>query len=184
MTIAELHGKLSASSQNGAFERMEDLLTSDVFGTMKYVSWQNGFIDWLLKSEPAPIYSDIPLIQNYLVKAEIKSFEYSFWPRLKNNREPDLAICVVNKDSTILIVMIEAKYFSGMNDWDDDGLAGSLGLSGNQIADQIAGLHSISNDELNKWFPNLNKMGLLLSNTIIQKIHLLVTMHFCLPEYV
>jgi len=184
MTIAELHGKLSASNPNGAFERMEDLLTSDVFGTMKYVSWENGFIDWLLKSEHAPIYPNSFPIQSYLIKSEIKSFEYSFWPRLKNNREPDLAMCVVNKDSTILIVLIEAKYFSGMSDWENDSFAGPLGLSGNQIADQISGLNSISNDELNKWFPNLKKLSLLSSNTVIKKIHLLVTMHFCLPEYV
>ena len=46
MTIAELHGKLSPERPQGVNERMEDLLTSDVFGTMKYAGWENGFIDW------------------------------------------------------------------------------------------------------------------------------------------
>ncbi len=35
MTIAELHGKLAPGRPAG-YEYMEDLLTSDVFGTMRY----------------------------------------------------------------------------------------------------------------------------------------------------
>ena len=54
MTIAELHGKLSPNRPNGCNDRMEDLLTSDVFSTMKYAGWQCGFLDWL-KSSIDPI---------------------------------------------------------------------------------------------------------------------------------
>jgi len=184
MTIAELHGKLSASIQNGAFERMEDLLTSDVFGTMKYAGWKYGFIDWLLQSEKAYINSEFPSIHKYLIKSEIKSIEYTFWPKLPNNREPDLAMCIENKDDTILIILIEAKYFSGTSDWEDDILAENLGLSGNQVADQLAGFHSMSNRELSKWFPNIMKKGELQSDENINKLHLFITMQFCLPTYV
>jgi len=51
MTIAELHGKLNPERPAGAHERMEDLLTSDVFGTMKYVGWQYGFMNWLRSAQ-------------------------------------------------------------------------------------------------------------------------------------
>ncbi len=63
MTIAELHGKLSSSNPNGVNDRMEDLLTSDVFGAMKYAGWENGFIDWLLKSIPGPIQNIVSFIR-------------------------------------------------------------------------------------------------------------------------
>ena len=36
MTIAEIHGKISSDSLK-INERLEDLLTSDVFGTFKYL---------------------------------------------------------------------------------------------------------------------------------------------------
>lgn len=45
MTIAELHNKLPYNDPAALHERLEDLLTSDVFGTMKYVGGQYGSLD-------------------------------------------------------------------------------------------------------------------------------------------
>jgi hypothetical protein len=47
MTIAELHGKLAEGRTTG-YEYMEDLLTSDIFGTMRYARWECGFAGWRL----------------------------------------------------------------------------------------------------------------------------------------
>ena len=46
MTIAELHGKISPHRSQVLHDRVEDLLTSDIFGSMKYARWQ------CLSSEP------------------------------------------------------------------------------------------------------------------------------------
>ncbi len=45
MTIAEIHGKLPP------YEQMEDLLTSDVFSTFKYLGVNNGLIQFLKKPQ-------------------------------------------------------------------------------------------------------------------------------------
>ncbi len=55
MTIAELHGKLSSTRPASINDRLEDLLTSDVFGTMKYAGWENGFLNWIQQSIPASV---------------------------------------------------------------------------------------------------------------------------------
>ena len=44
MTIAEVHGKLSP------YKRMEDLLTSDVFSTFRYLDVNNGLVPFLQKA--------------------------------------------------------------------------------------------------------------------------------------
>ena len=54
MTIAEIHGKLRVKNPGGVSERLEDLLTSDVFSTMKYAGYETGFMDWL-RSATSPI---------------------------------------------------------------------------------------------------------------------------------
>ena len=50
MSIVEIHGKLSAEAHEG----LEDLLTSDVFGTMLYAGWQPAFHAWMSEAQGAP----------------------------------------------------------------------------------------------------------------------------------
>jgi hypothetical protein len=90
MYLAELHGKLSSR-----VERMEDILTSNVFSFFKYSS------------------RDI-FLKNYLNKLEFnisdqeaEEAEFKFWPEFKDGTEPDLVI-IVGK----YYLLIEAKYFS------------------------------------------------------------------------
>ena len=182
MTIAELHGKLSPERITGANERMEDLLTSDVFGTMKYAGWQHGFLDWLLQAEPAPIYPSPPPIKNYLLQGEIKCLEYSFWPRLKNNREPDLALLICFETGNFLLILVEAKYFSGTSDWESDEEVNPLGLTGNQIADQVQGIKAMAERDIFKWFEPSEAIQNLNIDTRINKIHLFLTIHTILPN--
>jgi len=91
MYLAELHGKLSSR-----VERMEDILTSNVFSFFKYSS------------------RDI-FLKNYLNKLgfnisdqEAEEAEFNFWPIFEDGTEPDLVIIVGN-----YYLLIEAKYFSG-----------------------------------------------------------------------
>jgi len=82
-----------------------------------------------------PIYR-IGLISRYLSQAKITYVEYSFWPKLKNNREPDVALLFHFDSEVFLLILVEAKYFSGISDWEGDEEANPYGLAGNQIADQ------------------------------------------------
>ena len=90
MYLAELHGKLSQR-----IERMEDILTSNVFSFFKY-STREIFLKGYLNELNFDI-SDQEAIEA----------EFIFWPRFEENTEPDLVILVGN-----YYLLIEAKYFS------------------------------------------------------------------------
>jgi hypothetical protein len=158
---------------------MEDLLTSDVFGTMKYAGWEYGFLDWLLKAEPAPVEPLPPPISVYLQSSQIVQVGFSFWPRLRNNREPDVALLFHFDSGAPVLVVVEAKYFSGTSDWEgdeEDGESDPFSLTGNQIADQVRGLEQMSAQALLDWFePSM------IDHAELYKFHLFITMHTALP---
>lgn len=164
MTIAELHGKLNPERPSGAHERMEDLLTSDVFGTMKYAGWQNGFMNWLRSaiSCNGKFYATEFLPEDDL----ISNVYFAFWPTLSNNREPDLLIGIRTTEDQIVLIMVEAKYFSGASNYDIEPENITPELSGNQIADQINCFPDV--------FPDI-------SIKATQCLHIYVTAHDILP---
>lgn len=90
MYLAELHGKLSSKT-----ERIEDILTSNVFSFFKY-STREIFLKGYLKTLDLDISNK-----------EASEAEFIFWPRLEENTEPDLVIIVGD-----YYLLIEAKYFS------------------------------------------------------------------------
>jgi hypothetical protein len=142
---------------------MEDLLTSDVFGTMKYAGWQCGFLDWL-RSSIDPANDDLLAASLIAEDYQIKKITYFFWPTLKNGREPDLLLEVVCMDGEIDLIMIEAKYLSGPSDFELQPEI-ETSTTGNQIADQI-------NDFPDKW----NRCA------VRSKVHLYLTGHFICPK--
>jgi len=165
MTIAELHGKLSPHRLNGCHDRMEDLLTSDVFGTMKYAGWQSGFMEWL-RSAIHPF--DGSTASMILPKDDdIERLHYAFWPTLVNGREPDLLIGVECADGRIIQVMVEAKYLSGASDVALQDTEITCYYSGNQIADQVNNFPKALPDWSNK--------------PIAACIHMYVTAHYSCP---
>ncbi|MEH6943135.1 hypothetical protein [Bacillus sp. JJ722] len=102
MTIAEIHGKLSP------FERMEDLLTSDVFSTFRYLVPNKGLIPFLKRAVRAVDKSNPDFL------SDVEEAEYIFWPRtIKLNREPDLLIVLTKKGGSTISLLIESKYTSG-----------------------------------------------------------------------
>jgi len=90
MYQAELHGKLSQR-----IERMEDILSSNVFSFFKY-STREIFLKGYLKKLGFDVSDQ-----------EANEAEFIFWPRFEENTEPDLVIIVGN-----YYFLIEAKYFS------------------------------------------------------------------------
>lgn len=91
MYLAELHGKLSPK-----IERMEDILTSNVFSFFKY-STRKIFLKGYLNKLGFDISNQ-----------ESNEALFMFWPRFEENTEPDLVLIVGN-----YYLLIEAKYFSG-----------------------------------------------------------------------
>ena len=91
MYLAELQGKLSPR-----VERMEDMLTSNVFSFFKYSSR-----DVFLKSYLSNLGFNVSVQQ-------ARDTEFIFWPRFEDNTEPDLVLIVGD-----YYILIEAKYFSG-----------------------------------------------------------------------
>lgn len=91
MYLAELRGKLS---QN--IERMEDVLTSNVFSFFKY-STRDVFFKGFLNDLGFDISPQ-----------DAHAAQFFFWPRFDDNTEPDLVIVVGR-----YYLLIECKYFSG-----------------------------------------------------------------------
>jgi hypothetical protein len=101
MTIAELKGKISSSGSN-ITDRLEDLLTSDVFGPLRYLPAKDALIPVLKK---ACLFSDTK--KNLPIEDSLKFQKMEFWPALGKS-EPDVLIEFDNAT-----VLIEAKYLSG-----------------------------------------------------------------------
>ena len=90
MYLAEIHGKIPSS-----FERLEDLLTSNIFSFFKYTDRQS-FLKKYLE------LLDIGITDN-----EAHEAEFRFWPRFDDDTEPDLVLVVGPH-----YLLFEAKYFS------------------------------------------------------------------------
>ena len=90
MYLAELRGKLSSR-----VERMEDILTSNVFSFFKY-SARDIFLKGYLNK-----------LEIEVSNREAEEAKFRFWPVFEDGTEPDLVIIVCN-----YYLLIEAKYFS------------------------------------------------------------------------
>jgi len=84
---------------------MEDLLTSNVFQLLRYISLENGLLPVL--REAVNIDGDKLNIQRDKYEAEL-----CFWKNFSNS-EPDIFIELKNKENVIYSIMVEAKYLSG-----------------------------------------------------------------------
>lgn len=105
MTIAEIRGKISKTGQDLS-ERMEDLLTSDVFSACRYVRPKILLIPFLQRARDI----DGQTLGSFL-NEEVKGTQYLFWPRLRLS-EPDVVIAIQFVSGRFFVVLIEAKYFS------------------------------------------------------------------------
>lgn len=105
MTIAEIRGKISRTGENLS-ERLEDLLTSDVFSACKYVRPTTLLLPFLSKAKQLNNES-----LEHLIEDNIAQVRYLFWPRLKRS-EPDVLITLEFTSGYFFLILIESKYFS------------------------------------------------------------------------
>lgn len=116
MLQAQLRGKLTRGEED-----MEDLLTSNVFGSIKYVAPQEGLGLILASSEDM---NGNRAIDSTLINANV---HYEFWPPLDepncNACEPDVLIRITLSNSRRIMLLVEAKYHSDKSSFPDDGEA-------------------------------------------------------------
>jgi hypothetical protein len=105
MLQAQLRGKLTRKEED-----LEDLLTSNVFGSIKYVPSEDALLPLLATS------IDIDGNAPFVALQPVSSTEYHFWPWVQEQGcegcEPDVLArirCLTGKN---IIVFIEAKYLS------------------------------------------------------------------------
>ena len=145
MTIAEIHGKISDAGTNLS-ERMEDLLTSDVFGCLRYLPPEIALLPFLQTARS--IHG-----RDLQFGAEILRVHTSFWPWLKfSDRipcEPDLVLGLEVESGLVHLVMVEAKYYSGLSSEEGEDVAPQ-----NQLARELDNLNATTPATL-KWGPGL-----------------------------
>ena len=147
---------------------------------MLYAGWEIGFRDWLLMAEAAPVEPLPPPVETVLRPFALPEVKCCFWPGLTNGREPDLALLLNYDSGPSLLVLVEAKYRSGMSDDESDVPESEDGRMGDQILNQVRGMEMMSSHELLDWFDE----GVVSPDepTGLRKMHLLVTAHTKLPS--
>lgn len=117
MTIAEIKGKISGRGTNIS-DRLEDLLTSDVFSACKYVNPDTLLIPFLNQAKDIKnnVFSE-------LSDEVVTKVHYLFWPQL-HGLEPDVLIALELQQKKAFLLLIEAKYFSSKSSeaWSDEEL--------------------------------------------------------------
>ena len=105
MLEAQLHGKLTREQEN-----LEDILTSNVFGSIKYVPFKKGLLPILRNTEnDKGEYS----LNDF---KDIKDVTYEFWSKMNEKEcigcEPDVLIRATDTFGKKIIILVEAKYLS------------------------------------------------------------------------
>lgn len=115
MIPALLHGKLSREQEN-----MEDILTSSVFGVLRYLPPERGLLPFLCETQTMDAQPGA-----FFDIGDVAHVDYHFWPMLRENGldgeaefechdcEPDLLLRIRRANGSRLNVLIEAKLWSG-----------------------------------------------------------------------
>lgn len=115
--IAEINGKISRSGSN-LNERLEDNLTGNIFGTLRYMSFNNGMKKILLNGITPKNNYLLDIINN--INLSSWSENIKFWPY---DKEGEIDILM---EFESCIIGIEVKYLSGISS--DDGVSNEMNL--------------------------------------------------------
>jgi hypothetical protein len=108
MLQAQLCGKLRYRQEN-----LEDLLTSSVFGTLKYLAPEEGLCAVLAHARAG----ETTALHEVLADRPFRQIDYVFWPWLQEGHlkgcEPDVLITIRTRSARLARILVEAKYRSG-----------------------------------------------------------------------
>ena len=143
MSVAEIHGKISGTNLS---DRMEDLLTADVFGCLRYLPPELALIPFLNTAES--FKGDTFRLEDGILRVHS-----AFWPWLSPPScipcEPDVVLGLETAAGSLHVVMIEAKYFAELSSEADERPEPN-----DQLAREFDNLQSIGPLAL-KWDPRL-----------------------------
>jgi len=153
MFQALLKGKLAPEE-----ERLEDVLTSNVFGTLQYFAIEDGLKLILVNAIDEDGY--FPFANKW---NNISNPNYLFWEPMNNHGckpcVPDVLITMQQSQGQNMIVLVESKYRSGKSSFPDRG--------------------KLPNDQLAREWHNLTKVADLEKSS---PILLYITDHFGFPK--
>ncbi len=133
--IADIYGKLSRSGSNLS-EKLEDKLTGDIFGAVRYLPADKLLLPFLRKA----YWLDPDNHDRKLLELEFSTEpEIAFWPHHYIGIEPDVEITGDRLHQKIKI-LIEVKYKSGLSSDDDCSQNVSALESNNQLIRQAKAL--------------------------------------------
>jgi hypothetical protein len=137
MIDAEFRGKLG-QEDNKAHSRSEDLLTSTVFGLLRYLPAKRGICEALRRSQK---YCAVKknIVENggnvWPELDRVSHFDVEFWPHFGPYGEPDLLLWL--RDDTmadVAVVVIEAKLYAPKSSRaSEDDVAEAEGLGSDQL---------------------------------------------------
>ncbi|NMO19392.1 hypothetical protein HPC49_18705 [Pyxidicoccus fallax] len=105
MLKAELHNKLPDDTRV-ALDRLEDLLTSNLLGSLTYLPAEHVLLPWLRLARAYPTHNTEALVPDGVLGARVL-----FWPRA-GTREAD-ALVLLRLESRTEAILVECKYESG-----------------------------------------------------------------------
>jgi hypothetical protein len=142
MLEALLGGKLSKSQEN-----MEDVLTSIVFGAFRREDASIGLLPFLKMSIPQIGSIPLPPDQECTVKYD----DYEFWPPYEKIKgvafcEPDVVITITVPDGKDILLLVEAKFHSGIS-----SIASDDDIVSHQLAKEWLQLCNKASDDYIPW---------------------------------
>ena len=112
MLQAELREKINGSRPESIHDRLEDILTSNVFGAFRYLRPEKGILPFLCSAKNARL-------ETLRVPSGVRDVEWKFWPRLPDRREPDLLLRL-KLDAGPPSIPIEAKCEASKHGTDEE----------------------------------------------------------------
>ena len=129
MSIAGRKGKfnlqnIEASIENPAWERLEDMLTADVFGAYRYLPLEFGLHPFLSLAKDDSDRTVLNFLDSR--KINLNNLKYAriiFWPHFNDGSEPDLLILLgESQDKLRVAILGEAKLHSSQHEIELDSI--------------------------------------------------------------
>lgn len=111
--LAEIHNKISQTGSNLS-DRLEDKLTGDFFGTIRYLPFEHGLKHVLLTAQFSQVHTNQAWL-DYIEGQKGYIGQLEFWHRDDVEGEIDLLITCEQA-----VIGIEVKYLSGLSSEDKD----------------------------------------------------------------
>lgn len=109
--IAEIHGKISSTGSN-LTDKMEDKLTGDFFGNLRYLPYEKGLLLLLGEIQIYKVNEEEVFNKTFNIEDSFIGDKIKFWP-YHENAELDVSISLEN-----IYIGIEVKYNSGLSSKD------------------------------------------------------------------